>query len=70
MNIGHTLSFVYNGKNRLVKVEGMKTGLCMKNGHAYHGVKHFTGWDALADAPIGGYRTFTMDKCQDVKVVA
>jgi hypothetical protein len=54
--IGSTVAFRYNGKNRLVRVEYVKHGKETIFGNVV--TTHMTGWDALADGPTGGYRTF------------
>ena len=63
VSIGQTVEFDYNGKHRLVKVEQVAKSVktC--------GADCFIGFDVLADAPIGGYRSFKMGKVEDLVVV-
>ena len=49
------VEFNYHGKDRRVRVESIQTP---KSG----GAKVLRGWDQNADAPVGGYRSFSFDE--------
>jgi hypothetical protein len=65
--IGNTVGFEYNGKARCVKIEKVQK----TSGNAFFGpmTKTITGWDFTADAPVGGYRSFSVEKIIDPKLV-
>lgn len=65
---GNVITFTYDGKQRHVRIDSTQKG------YRYPGlwlpcVYSITGWDYNADYPVGGYRTFKVDKITDVVVV-
>jgi hypothetical protein len=55
--VGNTIRFIYNGKQRQVRVEKVV---------GFHLV---TGWDYTADYPTGGYRSFKVGKMARIEQV-
>lgn len=60
--IGNTLSFVYNGKNRVCKIETVKKYWSPLLGYVVHSI---TGYDYSVE----GYRTFVIDKTFGLKKI-
>ena len=63
---GNTISFEYDGKERHVKIEKVKMAYNIFFGEV---PKNITGWDYNADHPVGGYRTFSVNKMRGVAKV-
>lgn len=59
LEIGSVQKFVYDGKVREVKIEKVES----KAGRLL-----VTGFDYRADYPVGGYRSFYMDKANALAV--
>lgn len=66
--VGKVLGFEYHGKVRHVRVEKVtkSAGNMFIGGHTIL----ITGWDAMSDYPTGGYRSFKVDKIENLKVLA
>ena len=67
--VGNVVEFVYANKNgmRIVRIDKVETGV------AFGGIigpvtRSITGWDFTADAPVGGYRTFLVEKMKFVGI--
>jgi len=61
VKIGSFVKFGYDGEVRQVRVETVN--LTPKKG-----APCFGGWDFTADAPVGGYRSFHIDKIENLVV--
>ena len=62
--IGNVVEFDYDGKVRRVRIEKVAMG------YRYLGLigpvpRLITGWDYCADYPVGGYRTFKVEKIEN-----
>lgn len=64
LQVGQTIQFEYNGKNRFVKVEKVTKNWSPLLQDWIPQV--VTGWDYTANAPVGGYRSFSYHKMLDV----
>jgi hypothetical protein len=67
--VGNTISFEYNGKLRHVKIEEIKVDWLFQGLRMVSVPKLVTGWDYLADLSTGGFRSFKVDKMENVVVV-
>jgi len=66
--IGNVIRFTYNGVERWVRIEAIKTGY-MYLGLVGPVARLITGWDYQANYPTGGYRTFKTEKIENIELV-
>lgn len=57
--VGNVIEFVYEGRPVRVRIDSVVTWHNWVLGDYTYSV---TGWDFLADLPVGGYRTFLVYK--------
>ena len=66
--VGNTIRFEYAGKERWVRIEKIQTGY-MYLGLVGPVALLVTGWDFQANHPVGGYRSYLVQKMTEVQNV-